>query len=333
MTADGTTVTTPRPTHAAHGTGATPAIQVADLRKTFPGPRRNGGPVEAVAGVDLTIGRGEIVALLGPNGAGKTTTLDMILGFTTPTDGTVSVLGGDPAKAIANGRIASVMQTGGLLRTLTVGETLRLVASLFERTDDIEAVARRAGIADLLGRKVSKCSGGEQQRLRFALALLPDPELLLLDEPTTGMDVEGRRRFWDAIRADASRGRTIVFATHYLAEADDIADRIVLMAGGRIVADGTAGQIRAQALGRSVRATVDSGEDAGLRELPGVTDLERHGEAVTIRTSDSDTLARHLLTATDATDIEITSAALEDAFVNLTSTPRTLDTTTTKDAS
>lgn len=324
-----TTRTLTDPTRSPRRSGAAPAIQVADLRKTFPGSRRSGGAVEAVKGVDLTIGRGEIVALLGPNGAGKTTTLDMILGFTTPTDGTVSVLGGNPADAITTGRIASVMQTGGLLRTLTVGETLRLVASLFERADDIDAVAERAGIAGLLQRKVSKCSGGEQQRLRFALALLPDPELLLLDEPTTGMDVEGRRRFWDAIRADASRGRTIVFATHYLAEADDIADRIVLMAGGRIVADGTAGQIKARALGRSVRATVAATEDAELQGFPGVMGLERHGEAVTIRTSDSDALARHLLTATGATDVEITSAALEDAFVNLTSPTAT----TSKDAS
>ncbi|WP_226347159.1 ABC transporter ATP-binding protein [Agilicoccus flavus] len=314
-------MTTTSLTSAPRSRHSPPAIQVADLRKTFPGSRRSGGPVEAVAGVDLTIGRGEIVALLGPNGAGKTTTLDMILGFTAPTDGTVAVLGGPPADAVVTGRIASVMQSGGLLRTLTVGETLRLVASLFDRTDDIESVARRAGIADLLGRRVGRCSGGEQQRLRFALALLPDPELLVLDEPTTGMDVAGRRRFWDAIRADASRGRTIVFATHYLAEADDMADRIVLMAAGRIVADGTAGQIKARALGRSVRATLDPGEDAALRAWPGVADLTRHGEAVTIRTSDSDALARHLLTATCATDVEITSAALEDAFVDLTAAP------------
>lgn len=298
---------------------ASPAIQVADLRMTFPGSHRSGGPVEAVAGLDLSIGRGEIVALLGPNGAGKTTTLDMVLGFTTPTAGTVSVLGGHPAEAVATGRIASVMQAGGLLPGLSVGETLQLVASLFARADDITSVAQRAGIQDILGRRVNKCSGGQQQRLRFALALLPDPELLILDEPTTGLDVEGRRRFWEAIRADACRGRTIVFATHYLAEADDIADRIVLMAGGRIVADGTASQIKAQALGRTVRVTLPAAHDQALSAFPGVTSLDRRGDAATFRTSESDELARHLLTTTNATDIEITSAALEDAFVNLTS--------------
>lgn len=310
------------PLPAARSTASASAVHLAGLFKTFPGGRRS-SPVEAVRGVDLDITRGEVVALLGPNGAGKTTTIDMLLGFAPPTSGQVTVLGGTPAEAIANGRVASVRQSGGLLPRLTVGETLELVASLFARTDDLASVARRAGIDDLLDRRVSVCSGGQQQRLRFALALLPDPELLVLDEPTTGMDVDGRRRFWEAIRADADRGRTVVFATHYLAEADDIADRVVLMAAGQVVADGTAAHIKAQALGRTVRATIDPRHDAELRSRPGVAALERRGTSVTVRTSDSDALARHLLTRTDAIDVEIASAALEDAFVDLTSRPET----------
>lgn len=287
------------------------AIDIRDLHKTFPAPRGAAGPVEAVRGVDLTIRPGEIVALLGPNGAGKTTLLDMVLGFTEPTSGCVSVLGGRPADAIAAGSISSVMQTGGLLPRITVGETLQMIADLHGRTGDIEAVAERAGLTQVMSTRVSRCSGGEQQRLRFALALLPDPDLLLLDEPTTGLDVAARRDFWTAIRQDAARGLTIVFATHYLAEADDIADRIVLMSAGRVVADGTPAQVKGRALGRRIRAVLpDPGLDDHLRAHPATRTFERHGDTVV--------LARDLIMTTAATDIEITSNALEDAFVTLT---------------
>src|SRR5215469_17172138 len=189
-----------------------PAIDLRGVHKHF-------GRVRAVRGVDLAIDSGEIVALLGPNGAGKTTTIDMILGLSQPTDGDVSVYGTHPREAIQRGLVSAVLQVGGLLKDLTVAETARYTASLFAGTRPVDEVLRRAGISDIADRKVGKCSGGEQQRLRFALALLPNPELLILDEPTTGMDVEGRRDFWAAIRKDTSEGRTVVFATHYLEEA------------------------------------------------------------------------------------------------------------------
>ncbi|MDO5503743.1 MAG: ABC transporter ATP-binding protein, partial [Actinomycetia bacterium] len=211
-----------------------PMIEVRDLTKTF----GRSDKVSAVDGIDLTIRAGEIVALLGPNGAGKTTTIDMILGLTAPTSGTVSVLGRRPRQAILDGQVSAVLQTGGLLADLKVEETVRLIASTFDRHADIADVMERAGITHLARRRVSKCSGGEQQRLRFALALLPEPELLILDEPTAGMDVTTRREFWSAMHAEAERGRTIIFATHYLEEASEFADRIVMMAEGRIVADG-----------------------------------------------------------------------------------------------
>lgn len=296
-----------------------PAVDVRSLHKSY--HVRGATQVEAVHGVELRIPRGEVVALLGPNGAGKTTLLDMFLGFTSPTRGSVTVLGQDPASAIAAGRVSSVMQTGGLLPRLSVGETLEMVADLFGRKQDVLAVARRAGIDELLHRRVSKCSGGEQQRLRFALALLPDPDVLLLDEPTTGLDVEARRAFWAAIREDTERGRTVVFATHYLAEADAIADRIVLLAAGRIVADGTPAQIKGDALGRRVRVVLPVGSgppDEELRFLPGVREVSRQGDCLTFISHDSDGLARYLLTATPARDLEVTSDALEDAFVALT---------------
>ena len=274
--------------------------------------------VHAVRGIDLRIRPGEVVAVLGPNGAGKTTTIDMVLGLSRPTHGKVQVYGLEPGQAVARGLVAAVMQTGGLLRELTVGETVRLVSTLFAHTRPVDEVLRRAGITDLAGRRVGACSGGQQQRVRFALALLPDPELLVLDEPTSGMDVEGRREFWAAIRADAERGRTVLFATHYLEEADAYADRIVLLSRGEVVADGTAAQVKARAAGRTVRATWPGADLAQVRALPQVDAAELRGDTVIVRTGDSDLLARELLTSTPARDVEITSRGLEDAFLALT---------------
>jgi ABC-2 type transport system ATP-binding protein len=225
----------------------------------------------------------------------------------------------EPQAAVRHGLVSAVMQTGGLLRDLTVEETLRLTASLFSDTRPVAEVLERAGIADIAGRRVVKCSGGQQQRLRFAMALLPDPELLVLDEPTTGMDVGGRRDFWAAIRADAELGRTVVFATHYLEEADAYADRIVLVRQGQIVADGTASEVKALVSGRTVRATLPDADLTVLQGLPGVESVEVRGDTVLIASTDSDAVARHLLASTDARDLEITSRGLEDAFLSLTS--------------
>lgn len=228
----------------------TPAIRATGLRKTFRAV--DGGRVVAVDGVDLTVMPGEIVAFLGPNGAGKTTTVDMLLGLTAPDEGTVEICGTSPRAAIDAGRVSAMLQTGGLLPDFTVRETVRAVATLHGREDRVEEVLERADLTAVAGRKVVTCSGGEQQRLKFALALVPDPDVIVLDEPTTGMDVASRRTFWDTMRADAATGRTIVFATHYLAEADDFAVRTVLMARGRVVADGPTADVRAAFGGRTV---------------------------------------------------------------------------------
>src|SRR3954470_777830 len=256
---------------AATTSGAVPAVRIADVTKDF-------GSVHAVRGIDLTLQQGEIVAFLGPNGAGKTTTIDLVLGLSQPTTGTVEVLGLQPRQAIARGLVSAVMQTGGLLKDLSVRETVAYTASLFADTAPVDEVLRTAGIEAVADRKVGKCSGGEQQRLRFAMALLPDPALLLLDEPTTGMDVEGRRAFWSAIRADAEKGRTVLFATHYLEEADQYADRIILISHGRIVADGTGSEIKALAAGRTVRATLTDPDARRLSELAGVESVDVRGD-------------------------------------------------------
>ncbi|MEU8423013.1 ABC transporter ATP-binding protein [Micromonospora sp. NPDC048835] len=294
-------------------TSTHPAVELDGLTKSF-------GAVTAVDGLSLRVQPGEVVAFLGPNGAGKTTTIDMLLGLSRPDTGTVRVLGGTPDDAVARGRVAAVLQTGGLLKDLTVGETVRMTAYFYRHTRPAAEVLERAGIADIADRVVGRCSGGQQQRLRFALALLPDPDLMVLDEPTTGMDVEGRRDFWQALRRDARRGRTVIFATHYLDEADAYADRIVLVRQGRIVADGTTAEIKNLAAGRTVRATLPGADQAALAALPGVDAVEVRGDSVLVRTNDSDAIARHLLTRTAARDVEITSRNLEDAFLALTTT-------------
>jgi ABC-2 type transport system ATP-binding protein len=289
-----------------------PAVRLSGLTKSF-------GDVQAGRGLDLTVEPGEIVAFLGPNGAGKTTTIDMVLGLSEPTSGLVEVHGMAPRDAVARGLVSAVMQTGGLLRDLTVAETLQLTGSLFSHTRPVAEAMARAGITEIADRRVSSCSGGQQQRLRFAMALLPDPDLLILDEPTTGMDVEGRRDFWAAIRADAAHGRTVLFATHYLDEADAYADRIVLVRRGRVVADGTAAEIKERASGRTLRATWPGVRLDQLRQVPGADSVEQRGDSVIVHSGDTDAVARFLLTQTDARDLEITSRGLEDAFIALTS--------------
>ena len=295
------------------------AITIRRAVKEF----RTGGSVfRAVDEIDLTIPRGEIVALLGPNGAGKTTTLDMVVGLTNPTDGDVQVFGEAPRRAVRAGRVSAVLQSGGLLRDLSVRETVTLIASTFQNALPVAEAMERANITSIANRKVSKCSGGEQQRLRFALALLPDPDLLVLDEPTAGMDVTARADFWKTMRQDARDGRTIVFATHYLEEADAFAQRIVMMAGGHIVADGTTAEIRATATGRRVQAFVDplSAADVvrALETMPEVRAVTSDAGRLVVTATDSDAVARALLTDLGAHDLEISAGSMDDAFRVLT---------------
>jgi len=256
--------------------------------------------------------------MLGPNGAGKTSTIDIILGLSRQTSGQALVFGMHPRQAVTRGLVSAVMQTGGLLKDLTVMETVQYTASLFAQSKPTAEVLDRAGITQIADRRVGKCSGGEQQRLRFAMALVSDPELLVLDEPTTGMDVEGRRSFWASIRKDAEQGRTILFATHYLEEADAYASRIILLRHGQKIADGTASEIKAMSAGRTVRATMAEAREVELRAIPGADSVEIRGETVLIHANDSDAVARHLLTRTSARDLEITARGIEDAFLALT---------------
>jgi ABC-2 type transport system ATP-binding protein len=288
-----------------------PAVQLVGLHKSY-------ADIHAVAGVDLEVSPGEVVALLGPNGAGKSTTIDMLLGLIAPDSGVPRLFGRSPREAIAAGRVGAMLQTGGLLPQLTVAETVQLVGSLHRDPLPVAEVLGRAAIQELRDRRINQLSSGQAQRVRFAIALVPDPRLLVLDEPTVGMDVESRRAFWTAMRELTMAGRTVLFATHYLEEADTYADRVVLLRAGRIVADGTAASIKASAAGRTIRGTLPGAEPDLLRELPGVSAAEVHGSAVVLRSADSDATLRTLLAITDIRDVEVTAAGLEDAFLAIT---------------
>ena len=297
----------------------TAGIELRGLRKTY---RTPAGPVEAVRGVDLAMTPGETVALLGPNGAGKSTTIDMLLGLQAPDAGDVLLFGAPPRSAIADGRVGTMMQSGGLLQRLTVRELLALMGALQPAPLQVDEVLAVTGLEAIAGRRAERLSGGQTQRVRFALALMGDPELLVLDEPTVGLDVEARQAFWTTARGFAARGRTILFATHYLDEADAYADRVVLLAHGRVVADGPPTEISAMVGTRTLRATLPRVAPEELERLPGVVRAERRGDAVVLSCADSDAAIRALLAAyPQAHDIELRGASLEQAFLELTGDP------------
>jgi ABC-2 type transport system ATP-binding protein len=288
------------------------AVRLTGLRKRF-------GSTIAVDGVDLQIGAGEVVALLGPNGAGKSTTIEMLLGLREPDEGTARLFGRTPRDAVRDGRVGAMLQSGGLLSDHTVGGVVRLVADLNRRPMPVARALALAGLEDLAKRRIDALSGGQRQRVLFALAVVPDPALLVLDEPTVAMDVESRRAFWTSMRELAAEGRSVVFATHYLDEADDNADRIVLLARGRVVADGPATQIKATVGSRRIRCTLPGAQLAHLAALPGVREASVQGDAVTLVCADADAALRALLADPAARDVEVTGAGLEDAFLALTS--------------
>ena len=292
-------------------------IELAGLKKSFAGPK---GPVRAVRGIDVSIAAGETVALLGPNGAGKSTTIDMILGLLEPDAGSVSVFGRPPSEAVDQGAVGAMLQSGALIKDLSVRELVTMMASLYPAPLDVREALELTGTSEFADQRTNKLSGGQTQRVRCAVALVSNPELLVLDEPTAAMDVEGRHSFWATMRAFAARGKTVLFATHYLEEADAYADRAVLMAHGRIVADGPTNEIKAMVGTRTIRTTLPAEVDVDeLATLPGVSSAERRGELATLSCADSDAAIRALLSAyPGARDIEITAAGLEEAFLELT---------------
>jgi ABC-2 type transport system ATP-binding protein len=285
-------------------------IELRGLKKSY---RTPAGPVHAIRGVDVAVRQGETVALLGPNGAGKSTTVDMLLGLQAPDEGSVAVFGGPPERAVRAGRIGVMLQEGGVLRDLTVRELVAMMAALFPAPLGVDETLSLAQLDEIAHRRTERLSGGETQRVRFAVALVSDPDLLVLDEPTVGMDVESRHAFWETVRELSGHGKT------FLEEADAYADRAVLMAHGRVVADGPTTEIKAVVGSRTIRATLPGVPMEVLERLPGVTRVERRGEAVVLACSDSDSALRELLASyPEARDIEVRGAGLEEAFLQLT---------------
>ncbi|MGW0197296.1 ABC transporter ATP-binding protein [Nonomuraea sp. NPDC003201] len=283
---------------------------------------RHYGTTIALDGVNLNVEKGQTVAVLGPNGAGKTTMLSIALGLLPPDKGTARVFGRPPTEALQKGEVGALLQDAGLLDDVRVVELVAAVAGMHPHPMPVERVMQAAGIQDLAGRRVGRLSGGQQQRVRFALALAGDPALLVLDEPTVGLDVESRRALWQEVRARTVEGRTVVFATHYLTEADDYADRIVLLADGKIVADGPVDAIKSLVGGTEIRFQTNSADVSRFEGLPAVRQMRIEGRTVVLRTGDSDATLRALFATFDALDdvrdVRTASTDLESAFVSLT---------------
>ncbi|AQZ61047.1 putative ABC transporter ATP-binding protein [[Actinomadura] parvosata subsp. kistnae] len=278
------------------------------------------GDVLAVDDLSLTIEPGTTVALLGPNGAGKSTSINLLLGLLKPSRGTITVHGRAPAQAVAAGEMGAMLQDGALIPELTVKETVDLVRGLYPRPLALDDILAMADLTAIAGRRASRLSGGQAQRVRFALAVAGAPRVLLLDEPTAAMDVESRLRFWAAMHDYAAGGRTVLFATHYLEEADEHSDRVIVIARGRLAADGTADQIKADAGGQTVSFSLGAQPAAGLDRLPGVTAVEITDGAAVLHTTDADATLAGLYRGTtlDVRDLRLSSADLEAAFLRLT---------------
>lgn len=278
------------------------------------------GDVRAVDGLTLDLHPGETVALLGPNGAGKSTTLDLLLGLRPADTGSVRVFGTSPRDAIVQGRVGAMLQSGGLMDEVTVAELVKLACALHPKPYKPGEVMSRAGIAQLADRKVNKLSGGQEQRVRFALATAGANDLIVLDEPTTGMDVSARQAFWATMREQADQGRTVLFATHYLEEADAIADRVLVLHRGRLLADGTAAEIKARAGARKVAFDLEGDiDEQALRALPFLTTLDVSGRTVRLQSSDADATVHALYgLGVYPRNLEVAGLGLEQAFVAIT---------------
>ena len=292
------------------GTG--PVVSFENVSKHY-------GQLKAVDGLSLDLRAGETVALLGPNGAGKSTSLDMLLALRKPTSGKIRMFGEDPYHAVKSGNVGAMLQSGGLMPEVTVRELVTLVAGLHPRPVPVNTTLRRAGIADIADQRVDRLSGGQTQRVRFSLAIAGESDLIVLDEPTTAMDVETRQRFWAQMKEEVAEGKTLMFATHYLEEADQAADRILVINRGRLLADGTPEDIKKSAGAKRMSFRLDGADEAFLLGLPGIVSVEtRHG-LVHIQTTDSDgTLYAVLDAGYRPSEIEVGSLGLEQAFLAIT---------------
>src|ERR1035438_8664012 len=279
---------------------------------------KNYGSVRALRAVEFRVRAGEIVALLGPNGAGKTTAVKLLLGLMQPNSGRVRVFGGDPTNPENRMRTGAMLQVGRVPETLRVREHIDLFSSYYPRPMAPADVLAAVGLEKLGDRKFGDLSGGQRQRVLFALAICGDPDLLFLDEPTVGLDVEARRMLWDEIRKMVARGKTVLLTTHYLQEADALADRVAVINQGEIIAQGTPSEIKAKTAGKRIRCITSLSLNT-LRQIPGVTEVKEDREAVEIHAVEAESIVRELLERdASLSGLEISSAGLEEAFLALT---------------
>lgn len=276
------------------------------------------GQLTALDGVDLHLRPGELLALLGPNGAGKTTVIGLLLGLIRADAGTVELFGQDPQQIAARRRIGVMLQNAELPPTLQVGELLRLTASYYPAPRTLAETAALAGVTNLLKRPYAKLSGGQQRRVQFALALCGRPRLLFLDEPTVGMDIEARRKLWAAIHQLLTAGCSVLLTTHYLEEAEALADRVCVMAHGRMIHEGTVDELRARVALKRIRCLSALSVDS-VRNWPGVSEARRESGRLLIAAADTETVVRRLLDADAQLDeLEVQRAGLAEAFSELT---------------
>jgi ABC-2 type transport system ATP-binding protein len=287
---------------------------VTELRRAV----KRYGAVTALAGIDFAVRPGEVVALLGPNGAGKTTAVQLLLGLARVSAGEARLFGVEPRRLAARLRTGAMLQVSKVPETLKVREHIDLVSSYYSRPLPRREVVAAAGLEGIEDRLFGKLSGGQRQRVLFALALCGDPDLMFLDEPTVGLDVEARRAFWAVIAAKAAQGRSVLLTTHYLEEADALADRIVMIGHGRVIAEGTPAEIKARVVGRKIRCRT-SLPLAEVAALAGVRDARRDGELTELLASEAERAVFELLSSDPhLSALEVRGADLEEAFLSLT---------------
>lgn len=307
------TTTWPESTEVVQGTR-----RAAGVVSSLQGVSKSYGTVHALKNVQLSIRAGELVALLGPNGAGKTTAVKLLLGLASPSAGQVSVFGGNPVQPEVRMRIGAMLQVAKVPETLRVREHLDLFSSYYLNPMPMDEVVAAAGLEQIKDRRFGELSGGQRQRVLFALAICGNPDIVFLDEPTVGLDVEARRMLWEQIRKLVSRGKTILLTTHYLQEADALADRVVVINQGQIIAEGTPAEIKAQTSGKKIRCVSQLPIEV-VRAIPGVLEVKVDREAIEINAKNAESVVHELLLRdASLSGLEVTSAGLEEAFLALT---------------
>jgi ABC-2 type transport system ATP-binding protein len=298
-------------THPRSATATGAVASLRDVTKLY-------GQTRALNHLSLNLYPGEVVALLGPNGAGKTTAVRLLLGLIAPTNGAARILGRDPRDPQSRTRIGAMLQVARVPEALRVREHIDLFRSYYPNPLPVAEIVRIAQLGGLEDKLYGKLSGGQKQRVLFGLSLCGDPDLIFLDEPTVGMDIESRRGLWDRIRDLSARGKTVLLTTHYLEEADALASRVIVINQGKVISEGTPAQIKSRVSGRRIRC-VTALDPSFLRSLPNVSDVQEDREAIVISTSHAEPVVREMLLRDESLrDLDVSSAGLEDAFLELT---------------